>query len=359
MEDFADDKTIPLAYYIIASIVDINGILSNIFTLIFISFTSLGSRSATILFRTQCGFDGLTCFFAMITLFTRTDASNYDGWFAEFLCHVWISEYWVRLIELLNVSNLMWISIDRFCAVHLQIKYKVFQKYELFISYTFILCHAVFTPIPLLFTVEHKNATCSSNGLVYNSQYANFIVYSWLVFAYLLPSFVMITCYSRVYYVIKRSVVKSQSTNSSSCTIETSTQIGNTSTFSELRTSKSIPTSTPSSSFRQVKSVLLSITIMCALFVLSHSYYQIYSILSLLGAIQYQALSIQRRLSVFFTVINSSLNPIILLLSSQKLRKRLVRMFRKLCRKITFSKNHNTTITTMETSTKTSGDRSK
>ncbi|CAH8471356.1 unnamed protein product [Schistosoma margrebowiei] len=353
---FADDNVIPLVYYIIASIVDISGVLFNIFTLIFISFTSLGSKSSTILFRTQCGFDGLACFFAIITLFTSVNISDYNGWLAEFLCHIWVSEYWIKLMELLNVSNLMWISIDRFCAVYLQIKYKVFQKYELFICYTFILCHAVFTPIPFIFTVKHENDTCNTVELIYNPQFQNFLVYSWLVFAYIIPSVVMITCYSRVYCIIKQSIVQTQAQKSSSFTVEGSTQYGNTSTFSQHKISTNMPVSKPSSSLRQVQSVLLSITMMCTLFVLSHSYYQIYTLLSLTGAIQYKTISLQRRLSVFFTVINSSLNPIILLLSSQKLRRRLFKFFRKIFIKMNFSTNNNTTISTIDSTTKTSGD---
>ncbi|CAH8458277.1 unnamed protein product [Schistosoma rodhaini] len=353
---FGDNSVIPSVYYIFASIADISGVLFNIFTLIFISFTNLGSKSSTILFCTQCGFDGLACFFAIITLFTSVDIGNYNDWFAVFLCRIWISEYWTKLIELLNVSNLMWISIDRFCAVYLQIKYKAFQKYELFICYTFILCHAILTPIPFIFTVKHENDTCNITDLAYDSQYANFLVFSWFVFAYIIPSVVMITCYSRVYCIIKHSVVQSQANNSSSFTTECSTQIGNTSTFSQLQTSTHKSASKPSSSLRQVQSVLLSITLMCSLFVLSHSYYHIYSLLSLFGAIEYQAISLQRRLSVFFTVINSSLNPIILLLSSQKLRRRLIRFFRKFCFKMKFSKNSNTVISTIDSTTKTSGD---
>ncbi|TNN15451.1 putative amine GPCR [Schistosoma japonicum] len=346
------EDSIPLAYHIIAGIVDVSGIICNVFTLIFISFTKLGSRTATVLFRTQCGFDGMACFIALFTLFMTVDISKYNGWFAVFLCRLWISEYCVKSVEMLNVSNLMWISIDRFCAVYLRAKYKTFQTYELFICYTFILCYAIFTPLPLIFTVEYVNTTCKVSETIYNSKYANFVVYNWLVFAYVIPSTVMIICYTRVYYVVKYSVSRSQANNNSSSIEEKSTQCTDVSTVSQQQTSSH--TQITSSSFRQSKAVLLSVTIMCTLFVLSHAYFHIYSLASLYGIIEYYAASLQRRLSVFFTVINSSLNPIILLVSSQQLRRKLIKTIHKFCHKMNFSKTYNSTMTTMENSTKTS-----
>ncbi|CAH8451291.1 unnamed protein product [Heterobilharzia americana] len=354
-----DLDPIPLAYHVIAGIVDISGTICNIFTLIFISFTHLGSRTATILFRTQCSFDGLTCFFAAISLFSSPHITNFTGWFAVFICHVWISEYFFKFIELLNVSNLMWISIDRLFAVYLRSSYKTFQKIEPFICYTFILCHAIITPLPVVFTVNYTNGTCTRKGENTNPAYEQFSVYSWLIFAYLIPSITMVICYSHVYYFIQKSLAQSRSTQQETYTTEIIKQSMNTVKSSQQKCSSSSISSavSTSSSISQIKSVLLSITIMCTLFVLSHSYYHIYSLAGLYGAIQYETISIQRRLAVFFTVIKSSLNPVILLVSSQQLRKKLIKAYYKFSYRMKLSKKFYPSANTIETSMKSNDNQ--
>ncbi|VDQ08959.1 unnamed protein product [Trichobilharzia regenti] len=360
-----DQEAIPLAYHIIAGIIDVNGVVCNLFTLIFISFTRLGSRTATILFRTQCIFDGLTCLFAAISLFSPVHIDNFTGWFASFICHFWLSEYFLKFMELLNVSNLMWIAIDRFSAVYLGSRYKAFQKYEPFLCYTFILFHAIISPLPVIFAVDYNNGICEEARLIYNTSFDQFTVYSWLILAYLIPSIIMITCYSRVYYFIKQSLENSQSQKHSTCSVDvtksdlnerriTGQQVSSITLSASVSTSALEPTSF--SSIRKMKSILLSITLMCTLFVLSHSYYHIYSLASLYGAVQYQSISIQRRLSIFFTVIKSSLNPIILVVSSQHLRKKIVKLYYQLSYRIKYSRNSHPPPNITEASTKTSDD---
>ncbi|KAF7261222.1 hypothetical protein EG68_01522 [Paragonimus skrjabini miyazakii] len=73
------------------------------------------------------------------------------------------------------------------------------------------------------------------------------------------------------------------------------------------------------------KSILVSAMTMCAAFLITHAYRVVYFLLYAYQYIPLEPVSVERRLGVFLTVVNSAFNPLLMVLSSPPFRRRLFR----------------------------------
>ncbi|OON22833.1 7 transmembrane receptor [Opisthorchis viverrini] len=223
-----------------------------------------------------------------------------------FMCSVWESRSVFWFIVLLSEINLVCIAVDRLRAIVFSTNYKQQERQSIVGYYSVTFVYASVIAVLPIFMVTYKHPVCihrlETQGRMEAIAFA--ACYIWLIAGYLVPGIIMALCYVRVICAL-RSIMNKKS---------------NTLDSINGRSQASTSAHHANSSHR---SIVIPVVIMWTVFLITHAYYVVYNILTVHQIIYYQSNSIERRLSIFLTVVNSACNPMILLVSSPPLRKRM------------------------------------
>lgn len=303
-----------LAFLIIAGSVDCFGVVSSLLMLCYLFCNRVGSKLTTNLMKNQLAFDGLTSGFALLSLLIPDDAFKSLGPFSGLFCHLWVSRTVFWFFVLLSETNLVCIAVDRIRAVTFSSTYKQREKTTMAAYYFFIFGYSGIFAIPSVFTVTDDGAICrhlmsnvSTDSL---NTYSIVHAYLWLFTGYLVPGLLMAGCYIVVAISMRKFILK---------------KIGNLGITSaavvQNNSHQSSYCHSTLSSFS--RSFIVTAITMWSAFLVTHAYYTIYTILCSHGFIQFIPESVQRRVSIFATVLNSTLNPLIMVVSSPPFRRGL------------------------------------
>ncbi|CAL8078236.1 unnamed protein product [Calicophoron daubneyi] len=295
--------------------IDIFGIVSNLLLFIFLQFNNVGSRLTNALMKNQFMFDALASACAASSLLISEDFEDFTSSYAQIFCHAWVSRAVFWFVVLLSEANLMCITVDRMRAVVFPSNYYHRRGAALAQYVLFVLVYAIVISVPSSFLVQFTGSQCYHKLEYYAPgsfrHYSLFFSYFWLVFGYLFPGLVMGASLYKLFATVKKMWDKKANMITLTCT-HCVTHHQETAHI-HLRFEKTI--ATPA-------------VFMCAVFLITHSYQVIYMILCAHRVIQFDALSVERRLGILLTVVNSSFNPLILVISSPPFRRSLIQFLR-------------------------------
>ncbi|TPP61488.1 Amine GPCR [Fasciola gigantica] len=306
------------AFLAIAGSLDCFGILSNVLMLCYLFCNRVGSKLTTDLMKNQLAFDGLTSVFALCSLFVPDDLFTSLDSLGGLFCRLWVSRTIFWFLVLLSETNLVCIAVDRIRAVAFSSTYKQRGKITLTFYYSFIFSYSVIFAIPFVFTVKYDGSQCQHlMASVSNSSsniYSTVQAYLWLFTGYLIPGLVMTGCYIHIVVLMRKFILK---------------KLGNLRKSPTLSQNNSyVSTSVPSTLSSFSRSFIVTAITMWSAFLITHAYYTIYTILCTHGAVKFMSDSVQRRVGIFATVINSTLNPLIMVVSSPPFRRGLWKFLR-------------------------------
>ncbi|KAG5448536.1 hypothetical protein CSKR_101971 [Clonorchis sinensis] len=258
--------------------------------------------------KNQFVFDGLASLFALLSLVISPQQFHDFPALGVFMCSVWESRCVFWFVVLLSEVNLVCIAVDRLRAIVFSTNYKQQEQQSIVGYYAVTFVYASVNAILPIFMVRYKHPVCThrlENQVPGQMQAISFaFCYIWLITGYLVPGIIMAFCYVRVIWAL-RSIMNKKSTTLDSV---------------NGRAQASTSAHHANSSHR---SIVIPVVIMWTAFLITHAYYVVYNILAAHQVIPYRSNSIERRLSIFLTVVNSACNPMILLVSSPPLRKRM------------------------------------
>ncbi|CAH8472852.1 unnamed protein product [Heterobilharzia americana] len=144
-----------------AILIQLTGILLNLFVLYALLNVKLGSRLTTLLLSNQCIFDCLICTFALLKILKS------ERWYTDYiiidsvLCYLWFSYTLFWLVVLLSLSNMMCTALDRLGAVVYSRTYQLRQNIYIILAYTSIITYsfALIAINPLLLQYRDKSVT--------------------------------------------------------------------------------------------------------------------------------------------------------------------------------------------------------
>ncbi|KER29581.1 hypothetical protein T265_03786 [Opisthorchis viverrini] len=165
------------------------GTVTNLATLSALWFVRIGSEFTRILLRSQCIFDGYSCFIMLLYQMVGSQIKTGSPIADEILCYIWadVNLFWPGYI--LGVQNNVCISLDRLLAVLCPVKYKL-HKFSLKIGVCLYLSiSTVFLFIPNFFLRKYVDGEClfdlPKNGSIMEFNQASEII--WFLMNYLLP----------------------------------------------------------------------------------------------------------------------------------------------------------------------------
>ncbi|KAA0186902.1 hypothetical protein FBUS_07759 [Fasciolopsis buskii] len=304
------------AFLAIAGSVDCFGFLSNALIFTYLFFNRVGSKLTTTLMKNQLAFDALISGFALCSLLVNNKLFENLGPFSVLFCRLWVSRTIFWFLVLLSEINLLCISVDRIRAVAFSASYRQHGKITLISYYAAIFIYSSVFALPSIFTVTHIGSACkhrlvmvSDNTLdVYMFVYS----YLWLFTGYLIPVTVMAGCYVTIVILMRKIILKNLLSHGHSTS---SASDGNSEQSKSNRATLS----------RFSRSFIVTAIVMWSVLLLTHAYYTIFMILCTHGIIVFDPESVTRRVGIFTTVLNSALNPLIMVSSSPPFRRGLWR----------------------------------
>ncbi|KAA0186903.1 hypothetical protein FBUS_07760 [Fasciolopsis buskii] len=317
-----------IPFLVIAGSVDCFGFLSNALIFTYLFFNRVGSKLTTTLMKNQLAFDALISGFALCSLLVNNKLFENLGPFSVLFCRLWVSRTIFWFLVLLSEINLLCISVDRIRAVAFSASYRQHGKITLISYYAAIFIYSSVFALPSIFTVTHIGSACkhrlvmvSDNTLdVYMFVYS----YLWLFTGYLIPVTVMAGCYVTIVILMRKIILKSLK-NSGEPSVSTGER--NTDAFS----------SGPTKLSRFSRSFIVTAIVMWSVFLVTHAYYTIFAILCTHSVIDFDPESVTRRVGIFTTVLNSAVNPLIMVLSSPPFRHGLWRFLQSFTAAVTIT----------------------
>ncbi|TPP67504.1 Amine GPCR [Fasciola gigantica] len=271
--------------------------------------------------KNQLVFDGLISGFALCSLVIDTSLFDKLGPLSVVFCRLWVSRSIFWFMVLLSEINLVCIAMDRIRAVAFSSTYRQQERCTLIFYYVTIFVYSMIFATPSMFTVIYDGSTCTHRLMTHSDDtvdsYMLVHAYLWFFTGYLVPGLVMAGCYLTIAFLMHKVIHKKLGDPGQSATSTTQRNSGSI-------MSGRIRLSSFSRSF------IVTAIVMWSVFLITHAYYTIYAILCTHGVIMFEADSIARRMGIFTTVLNSTLNPLIMVISSPPFRRGICR-FLKSC----------------------------
>ncbi|KAK4474092.1 hypothetical protein MN116_003399 [Schistosoma mekongi] len=295
---------------IIITIEGVIGTIFNILAIIVIFKVNIGSKFTTFLLRTQSILDLSACLSAATySIIQSTDHYNEPTglYIIDLLiCHLWFrnAAFWLSCI--LSVQNLVCISLDRVSSVIILGSRKSYATKFFILYFVYMLCMLLILYIPTPLLRRYNGTQCTmdfSFPWIDTKVFLDYIVYSWIVFAYFVPVTVMLLSHIWVIYTIKKSQSPSH---------------GDTLQNME--------------SYLKIKRKLIQLVITTAIVSLQqallHSFECINQILIICEVIVYTYGTPMEQMGTVLILFGCSSNPCIFVFSMAALRKRLLLLFK-------------------------------
>ncbi|THD21314.1 Amine GPCR [Fasciola hepatica] len=301
-----------LAFMIIAGSIDCFGFLGNTVILCYLFFNRVGSKLTTTLMKNQLAFDGLISGFALCSLVIDTSLFDKLGPLSVVFCRLWVSRSIFWFMVLLSEINLVCIAMDRIRAVAFSSTYRQQERTTLIFYYVTIFVYSMIFATPSMFTVIYDGSTCTHRLITLSDNtmdtYMFAYAYTWLFSGYLVPGLVMAGCYITIVVLMHKTILKNLRVSRQTPISETQRNSGS---LKMDRSKLSIFS----------RSFIVTAIVMWSVFLITHAYYTIYAILCTHEIVPFEADSITRRVGIFTTVLNSTFNPLIMIISSPPFRR--------------------------------------
>uniref|UniRef100_A0A3Q0KDN0 Amine GPCR, putative n=1 Tax=Schistosoma mansoni TaxID=6183 RepID=A0A3Q0KDN0_SCHMA len=300
----------------------IEGLLGTIFNsaaIIIVFKTQFGSKLTTCMLRAQPIFDFFACLFTAIYYITQcTDRYNkLTGLYIIdiLICHTWFRNAYFWLSCTFSVQNLVCISVDRVSSVIFPRLYKTHscQFTVTYFAYMILMSLFLYMPAPILrrYMIDHCEMDFSFQWIAI-SEFLDFMVYSWIIFAYFIPVLVMLISHIWVIQIIRKF-----HSSRHTCTSQ-----NNQSTL-HMR--------------RKISQLVITTAILSGQLALLHSYEAIRQILIANKIMTYDYQSITGHLGPILILLGCVLNPCVLILTTATLRRRLSISIKHFTEKISIS----------------------
>nr|CAH8828136.1 unnamed protein product [Trichobilharzia regenti] len=303
----SEDIEVNLPTSIIITIEGILGTIFNMIAVIVMFTTQLGSNLTMLMLRAQIIIDFTSCFTTTIYYvmqFAKVDNKLTGLYIIDMMiCHLWFRNAIFWLTCILSVQNLVCISFDRVRCVIFKNMYKVytFKLTIVYFVYMVIMACVLYTPSPLL--RRYAGDHCEMEFLLpwfKSNIFLNYIVYSWILFAYVVPVMVMITSHIWVIRVIRKS--HSSQLNVESQNAEASVRVK-----------------------RKISQLVITTAIMSGQQIILHLYECVYQTLIVTNLTKYRYETVTGQMSTLLILLSSVLNPCVLVLTTSALRKHVLR----------------------------------
>ncbi|CAH8483548.1 unnamed protein product [Heterobilharzia americana] len=312
----SNDTSINISTSIIIIFESILGALFNILAIIIVFTVHFGSKLTTIMLRAQTIFDFNACFLTAIYYITQIigQYNKITGLYIIdlLICHLWFRNSLFWLMCILSVQNLVCISVDRVSSVIFLQLYKVYTNrfIIIYIIYLIIMILILYTPSPLL--RRYVNNHCEmhfSFSWLKTDILLDFIVYTWIIFAYIIPVIIMISSHVWVIHIIKYS-----------------TLLKHNIIIQKFHTNSYIK--------RKIIQLVITTAIMSGQQIVLHFFECITQILIICNIIEYQYETVIGQMGTLLIILSCLLNPCVLIFTTIKLRKRLWIFIKKILDKI-------------------------
>ncbi|CAH8456398.1 unnamed protein product, partial [Schistosoma turkestanicum] len=286
----------------------IEGLLGTIFNsaaIIIVFKTQFGSKLTTCMLRAQPIFDFCACFFtAIYYIIQSTDYYNkLTGLYIIDLviCHTWFrnANFWLSCT--FSVQNLVCISVDRVSSVIFPRLYRTHSCQFTVTYYTYMILMSLFLYMPAPVLRRYVNDHCEmdfSFPWIAASVFLDFMVYSWIIFAYFIPVLVMLISHVWVINIIRKTHSSRHSRISQ-----------NTQSTLHIK--------------RKISQLVITTAILSGQLALLHAFESIRQILIANKVIAYSYRSITGHLGPMLILLGCVLNPCVLILTTATLRRRL------------------------------------
>ncbi|KAK4474144.1 hypothetical protein MN116_003446 [Schistosoma mekongi] len=325
---------------IIAIIIELIGILLNLFVLHGLLNVKLGSRFTTLLLCNQCIFDCLICTFALLKIL------KLERWYTGYiiidsmLCYLWFSHTLFWLVVLLSLSNMMCTALDRLGAVVCSRTYQSRQNIYIVLAYTGILVYS-FSLIainPLL--LQYRDQKCYDT-ILYDKNWIYVLIkvdsILWPCLTYLFPCILTVSIYVKVITVLRSSACYHQSN------VNNYNVVNNNSNNNCTRIVSSYKLTTSYAKQKRHRKIAHSLTIatciMQTIFLITHSYDRIYYFLGIYQWLVYQIDCTTHLIGLWLVTLNSCISPTTLIFIVHPLRMYLLQTINQFCCK--YSKRSN------------------
>ncbi|TNN08699.1 amine GPCR [Schistosoma japonicum] len=300
--------TLPIRITIIVE--GVIGTIFNIIAIVVIFKVSIGSKFTTFLLRTQSILDLSACLSAATyNIIQSTDHYNEPTGLYTIdllICHLWFrnAAFWLSCI--LSVQNLVCISLDRVSSVIILGSRKSYTTKFFILYFVYMLCMFLILYLPTPLLRRYTGIQCImdfSFPWIDTKVFLDYIVYSWIVFAYFLPVIVMLLSHVWVIYTIKKSQSPSQGD-----------MLRNTESNMKIK--------------RKLIQLVITTAIVSLQQAILHSFECINQILIICEVIMYSYGTPMEQMGTVLILFGCSSNPCIFVFSMAALRKRLLLLFK-------------------------------
>lgn len=281
------------------------GTVSNIAAIALVCKAQFGSRFSAFIFRAQLIFDLSACLSTTVYLVVHSIMPNnyLTGIYIidSLICHLWFRNSFFWLFCILSVQNLVCLSLDRLSSVIFTGSIKAYANRFFILYFIYMLSMVLILYVPVVLFRRMASGQCVvdySLPWIRSSVFLNYVAYSWIAFAYLLPVLVMLFSHAWIIHTIKR-------------THSSNHKILKENVESNLRIK------------RKIIQLVITTAIMSCQQAILHSFECIFEILIKTGVVVYTYGSPIEQMSTFLILLGCMSNPCILIFSTGALRRRL------------------------------------
>ncbi|TNN08702.1 amine GPCR [Schistosoma japonicum] len=281
------------------------GTIFNVTAIVVLFNVHFGTKFTTFVIKAQPIFDLSACLSTAIFHIIEFISPNNGAtgiYFIDFIiCHFWFRNAFFWLPCILSVQNLVCISFDRvssviFIGLHKANSNRFFAFYFVYIL---LMLLVLYVPTPLL--RQYTGSQCVmdfSFPWIHTRVFLDYVVYSWVVFAYFIPVLVMLISHAWIIHVLKISGSPHHSCASQN--FETTLQTK-----------------------RKIHQLVITTAIMSLQQAVLHSFECISQILITNGVVVYTYGTPIEQMGTFLILLGCLSNPCILIFGTSTLRRRL------------------------------------
>ncbi|KAA3670223.1 uncharacterized protein DEA37_0002134 [Paragonimus westermani] len=145
---------------VLLAVFGVLGTIINGIVLCVLARKRIGSRTTTMLLRSQCIADGYIGFFAFLYQVFGGEIQTGSEIANRILCNIWYRDNLIWIGVILSVHNVVCISFDRFMATVYPVAYKHYKKQLTIATYTYLTFMGLFMFYPNILSRRYENGKC-------------------------------------------------------------------------------------------------------------------------------------------------------------------------------------------------------
>ena len=284
------------------------GVIANLATLITLTVNGEGfSDTIKMLFKYQSVMDCLCCLEAAVLFTLPPMGQTGNQQFDWFICQVWHSQYIYWTTVTISIFNLVTLALERYLCICHPLKYQAMTRHQFKMIVLGLLIFAVTYISPSMVQVRYSNGTCHSE-FYWNGKIAKQFFYVYGISAFFIeyanPCAAFFIFYGLIIISFRQRATSNLGASTSSNVIDKATN--------------------------QITKTAIVVTV---IFIITLGVDLWYYLLAYVGLVKYVFNSPLQKVSVFFAVVNSVVNPFIYAAFMPLYRKSVKDTFFKKCQK--------------------------